>query len=172
MGDSLPANKIFIPVKGSPRIITNNMKDFDELIGCKISSGYTVDYCYFGYTLSIFVDDSGIYNNLPINPLASVLLKEKGPVFGNCILIDDYKELTIEDLSILIKISKLIPSQDWMPEPLLEQYDELKSQSKDDPFYQYMLSTYKSALKIGTKQERMRIWDQVKEYYVPPTDDE
>lgn len=59
MDNSLPSNKIFIPVRGAPRVISNEVNEFNKLIGCKTTEGCALDYCYFGYTLAIFVDDIG-----------------------------------------------------------------------------------------------------------------
>lgn len=164
---SPPTNKILIPVVRSPEIITNNMDEFDKLIGCERSSGYALYFNHFGYKLSIFVDDIGRYKNLPVNPLASILVGERAPVLGPCIIIDDYKELTLHDLSKLVKIAKIIPSSNWMPEPLLEEFERNKSTMKKGSYYRFMLDTYKDALAVGTKKQRMEIWDKVKEYYVP-----
>jgi len=163
----LPTNKIFIPVVGSPKIITNDMDEFNKLIGCKTTSGHVLNFDYFGYKLSIFVDDTGMYKNLPINPLGSILIGEYAPILGNCIIIDDYKELTLDDLEKLVKIAKIIPSSNWMPEPLLEEFEQNKSILEKESHYMFLLDSYNDALAVGTKEQRMEIWDKVKEYYVP-----
>ena len=164
---SLPTNKIFIPVVGRPKIITNDIDEFDKLIGCKTSSGYVLNFDYFGYKLSVFVDDTGMYKNLPINRLGSILIGERGPILGNCIIIDDYKELTFDDLEKLVKIAKTIPSSNWMPEPLLDKFKQNKSILEKEDHYMFLLDSYNDALAVGTKEQRMEIWDKVKEYYVP-----
>lgn len=119
----LPKHKIFIPAKGTPKIITNDMEEFSTIIGCKSYTGKSIVYLgHFGYQLAIFFDECFALKNLPINRLATLIFKEAIVLRGNCILFDDEKELSLDDLSKIVKIATAIPSSDFVPEPLIEEF--------------------------------------------------
>ncbi|CAH6419147.1 Hypothetical protein HVR_LOCUS341 [uncultured virus] len=172
MGDgNLPKNKIFIPTTGAPKVILNDMCEFKSVIGCKEDDGTSVSYLdHFGYRLSIFFDGRFLHKNLPINPLCSLLVKEKGPFYGNCIIMDDYKELTMEDLSKIIKIARVIPSLNWISEPSIQNYLNMKQEN--NIYYAFLKNKMETYIKNNPEKLRLTIWNTVKEYYVPPEDSE
>lgn len=172
-----PKNKIFIPTTGAPKIITNEMEEFESIIKCERAHGTAISYLdHFGYRLAVFFDDSFLLKDLPMNSLCSIIVKEKGsageddaPFYGNCILIDDYKELTIEDLSKIVKIARAIPSSDWIPETSIENFLNMKPERSD--YYKMLRRHMVNYVRRNPKQVRLEVWDKVKEYHVPPSDD-
>ena len=171
---SIPNNKIFIPVKGVPKIITSEIKEFASVIGCESKMGKSISYLeYFGYELSIFMDDSFALKNLPVNKLATLIFKEDVEICGNCILIDDNKELTMDDFSKMVKIALALPSSDWIPEPVVEEFinNRPKLSAGRDEFDKMMIRTYDKYIRKNPKELRLKVWNKVKEFYVPPSDE-
>ena len=109
-------HSILIPVTGCPQEKIVKMEDVEKLLNCETCDHMSLPYLdWFGYRLLIFVDDFGVRKNLAVNPLASFLVKEKGPIYGPTLLVDDYKKLTMDDFRIILAIMKIIPFTDWKP---------------------------------------------------------
>ena len=109
-------HSILIPVTGCPQEKIVKMEDVEKLLNCETCDHMSLSYLdWFGYRLLIFVDDFGVRKNLAVNPLASFLVKEKGPIYGPILLVDDYKKLTMDDFRIILTIMKIIPFTDWKP---------------------------------------------------------
>lgn len=105
---------IFIPVKGAPYIVNTTIVDIKNLLSCKYcgycSCSHMDDY---GYRLCLFCDDMAASKNLSLNPLASSITYKYGEVHGPVVLIDDKKNLTLEDLSDIVKKVNSLPSVDY-----------------------------------------------------------
>lgn len=144
--------KIFIPTKGAFKVISDDINAFETVIGCETTSGTSINYLdYFGYRLAVFFDDCFLSKDLPINLLTSMIVKEKGPFYGDCILTDDEKDLSLEDLIKIITIAKAIPSLNWIPEPIVDRAD---------------IEAVRTYVNRNPQEERLKIWNKVKEFYV------
>ncbi len=105
---------IFIPCKGVPYIVNTEVNNIEKLFSC--------DYCYhtvcghlnrFGYDLCMFNAAGAWYKEEPVNPLASFISWIYGEIHGPVIILDDKKELTLEDLTDIInKVKSLGPCEE------------------------------------------------------------
>ena len=151
---------ILVPYIGPPKLISLTLREIESVLNCDYTNGYTVEYLdYFGYHVTLFSDRESYTKNLPQNHLSCILTKEREKVYGNSIIIDDNKDLTIEDFQKIINIAKEIPSCTWVPEP------EIKALYDDG-----ILSTrfIKDIIRnSGSPEQREIIWNKIGKYYVP-----
>ena len=161
---------ILIPYQGAPKLISLTLKEIETVLQCERTTGYTAEYLdWFGYHVTIFGADHAsikptsdkIMAPLERNPLASIITKEWGSIQGNAIIVDDDKDLAIEDFRKIIEIAKEIPSCTWIPEPEIEAMYEDNTFSAD--FIEDIIRT------SGTKEDREKIWNKIGKYYIPAT---
>ena len=156
MGDKI-FNGILIPYIGSPQLVSLTLKQIEEKLNCKSCDGYTIEYLEcFGFHLTLFSIRDNI--NVPCNNLASILTKERYTVFGDSILLDDEKDLTLDDFRKIIEISKEIPNCTWFPEP------EIEELYRNSSFPLELINSI--AQNSGTKEQRDSIWNKIGKYYV------
>jgi len=150
-------NGILIPYIGSPQLISLNLKQIEEKLNCKDCDGYTIEYLEcFGFHLTLFsIRDN---NTAPFNNLASLLTKERYKVFGDSILLDDEKDLTLDDFRKIIEIAKEIPSCAWFPEPEIEELYRNSSIPLE------LINSF--VQNSGTREQREAIWDKIGKYYI------
>ncbi|CAG8744759.1 11226_t:CDS:1, partial [Acaulospora morrowiae] len=107
---------IFIPYSGNPEVVKLNIESggIRRKLNCELTDNATLRAK--GYKLCLFCDDVGIMKGLPVNPLATRLACSLFgnttyhlPVVGNTLLLDDEKNLTVEDLNSLLKAPTDIP---------------------------------------------------------------
>lgn len=99
---------IYIPSTGAPSIVTISLSDNDI---CKTLETDVTDHVTpywlekYGYCCCIFCKDMAD-DMSEINALASKIGQED--ILGNCLIVDDNKDLTIDDLKNIIKITESI----------------------------------------------------------------
>lgn len=160
------SNKMFhgilIPYTGPPKLISLTLQEIEPTLQCRYSSGYTVEYLdCFGYHVTLFSDNESCSKHLPQNNLACILTKEREKIYGNSILVDDNKDLTIEDFRKIIEIAKEIPSCTWVPEP------EIEELYNDDVLSTHFIEDI--IRNSGDKEQREIIWNKIGKYYIPET---
>ena len=158
-------NKIFhgilIPCQGAPKLISLTLGEIETTLNqCERAIGYTAEYLdCFGYHITIFSADLTSNIISPRNGLASIITKESGSIFGNAILIDDNKDLTIEDFRKIIEIAQVIPSCTWISEPEIQAISEDNTLS--DGFVDDIIRN------SGSEINRNKIWNKIGKYYIP-----
>ncbi|CAH6419916.1 Hypothetical protein HVR_LOCUS987 [uncultured virus] len=170
---------VWIPYRGPLKIIRVILKEIDSLLECDISpeygklpehkksAGSNVEYLeYFGFQPTMFHQYKDSAGSLPFNVMASLILKERGPILGNALLLDDGKDLNVDDFRKIIEIAKVIPSIRWVPAPILNRMLVDPSESK------YINGIIKSMkLASGTDEQRIEIWNKIGKYYIPRPED-
>ncbi|RUS25374.1 hypothetical protein BC938DRAFT_472265 [Jimgerdemannia flammicorona] len=109
--DCVPFQGIYLPVRGSPEVkVVDIMNgDVDRFLSCE-HTGHSALGGPPTYMISIFYDDFFLFKNLPVNPLATRLMaKHYGNriIKGPALIVDDYKNLTLDDLRFLINTSSI-----------------------------------------------------------------
>lgn len=154
---------IYIPVTGPLEIINIKLNDIEQKLNCERSIGSQINYLeYFGYQPTIFRPESG-----DRNLLATLILKERGPVFGNAIILDDGKDLTLDDCRKIITIAKIVPSIKYVPEPIIER---LLADPSESEFINSVIENMTMSSGID-KRHRDEIWSSIKQYYIPRPED-
>ncbi len=163
----LPTNKIFIPARGNPKVITTDQKEFKSVLDCNYIDGRAIVYLeYFGYQLTIFMDDNFLSKDLPRNNLATIIMKENIEIWGDCILFDDKKELSMDDLKKMVNIAMILPSSHWIPEPLIEEF--IRDPPKpDNAFMEFGIQHYNQYIQNNPRKSRLITWNKVNKFYVP-----
>lgn len=107
-------NCILIPAQGVPTCVELLGGDRLGLELKRILNADTTCVCCIdftkaaGYALAVFGDDAGQDKQLRYNALGSLIVGAQGPVLGDCILVDDYKILTLDDLSKILDLAQRI----------------------------------------------------------------
>lgn len=105
-------HSILIPANASPHCIEiSGGEKFDldlrKVLSAETTCGCSIDFTdKAGYALAMFADDIGHAKKLPYNSLGSLIAGRKGPIPGDCVLVDDYKKLTLDDLSKIVDMAK------------------------------------------------------------------
>ncbi|CAG8551642.1 12776_t:CDS:1 [Acaulospora colombiana] len=135
-GETKSYQGIFIPYTGRPQEITVNLESggIRQKLNCEYSDHVTL--WAKDYKLCLFCDDYGASKNLPKNPMTTRLISclsgmvYDEPIRGNIVLLDDEKELTIKDLSLLMKTSIGAPSIKKVVNCLLADFRQLVESRK------------------------------------------
>lgn len=150
---------ILIPYQGAPKLISLTLKEIEGVLECERTTGYTAEYLdWFGYHITIFGADHSSDKVAARNPLASIITKEWGTIRGNAVILDDNKDLTIEDFRKIIEISKEIPSCTWIPEP------EIEAMEKDNTFSIDFIEDITRT--SGNQVDRAKIWSKIGKYFI------
>lgn len=162
---------IYIPFRGAPKVIPIKIKQINSVIECSVNQSLSIGFMeFFGYQLTLFSADPSTADKDSVNPMGSLLTKDQGEVYGNCLILDDSKDLTHFDVSKIFAIAKVIPTSQWLPEPLLEEAlrrVDFETTDHHQRFHNDYFLNYSSRVNLTTDQ-RMNIWRQVKAHYVPP----
>lgn len=153
---------ILIPTSGSPKEVKIKMENVNKLLDCKATDHMSFLYLdWFGYKLAILVDDLGVPKSLPINPMATYFAKERGSIYGPALLVDDEKQLNIEEFRKIMEIVKIIPFSDWKP-------CETKIDQDIDPIFRKYIKSgndrYRQKVKkagIDEKKILKKVWKYI-----------
>lgn len=162
---------ILIQYRGAPKIINVTLKDIESVLGCPEGSpsrGSSIGYLeYFGYNATMFwVEKDELINVNPKNPLASLIIKERGPILGNAIILDDGKDLIVDDIRKIVEIAKVVPSIRWVAKPIL---DRLLEDPSDSDLINGIIKSMEEV--SGTREQRDAIWNKIGKYYIPRKED-
>ncbi|RHZ82146.1 hypothetical protein Glove_114g100 [Diversispora epigaea] len=124
---------IFIPYSGKPEEVELNIESggIRRKLNCELTDNATLRAK--DYKLCLFCDDVGFKKRLPVNPLSTRLACSLFgnttyhlPVVGNTLLLDDEKNLTVKDLSSLLKASTDIPHTEEIANCLIADLFQVK----------------------------------------------
>ena len=107
---------IYIPAQGTPRLLNIQKNCFNaaNLLKCTFESSLNIDYMTdLKYDLTLHVDSFSKCKQLKTNKIASSILKRE-KVKGDCLLMDQTKSLTLEDLKTMLEHSEKIVYSEWV----------------------------------------------------------
>lgn len=91
-----------------------------SILGCQTTDYISLSqFDKIGYRLALFNDEESISKNLPVNGVATKLYRGRvatdALLYGPVLLVDDKKNLTLEDLQILLKSNVRKPVHNSFP---------------------------------------------------------
>lgn len=163
MNDDKVYTGIYISATDQPQEIKVQLDQISDILQCYLTDDTSCGYMnWFGYRLVLFWDSAGTTKKLPYNSLATGIAKSKHAIHGPAILIDDQRDITLDQFQTIIKIAELIPTRLWMPEiiKLPFVYEGLNKfiEAQQQEYHRVM-----EELKIN----RLSLWDQLKDF-IPP----
>lgn len=93
-------------------------------------------------------------------------MKERGPILGNAVIVDDYKDYTIDDIRVIVEIADIIPGTEYVPDPIIEKMSVCVSKIKNDDYSRGRLEYFNDVIRenSSSKYERKKIWAKIGKY--------